>query len=427
MKNIVFEEIEAPSAQGGNILIDFNSLRQDFPILNQRVNDESLVYLDSAATSQKPQVVIDRLSHYYQWDNANVHRGVHTLAERATRKYEASRQRVADFIGAKSSKEILFTRGTTTALNWVAQFAKTVLQPGDNVIISIMEHHSNIIPWQEACRQTGAELRYIYLKDDALDLADLKNKLTEQTKFVSLTHVSNVLGCVNPIKDIAALAHQFGAYVVVDGAQSVPHLAVDVQDINCDFLAFSGHKMLGPTGIGVLYGKEAILEKMPPIEFGGEMIDFVGEQEASWKALPWKFEAGTPNISGAIGLAQAISYLEHLGMSAIQKHEQELVDYLLPQLKAIDGLELYGPNNSQERVAVFSFNLKGLHPHDVATALDYQGIAVRAGHHCAQPLLHYLGIESAVRASLYCYNTKEDCDKLIQAIRATKEFFNGTF
>ena len=406
--------------------LDAYKIRQDFAILDQVVNDEPLVYLDNAATTQKPQVVLDALMTYYHEDNANVHRGVHTLAERATAAYEASREKLRQFINAKSTKEVLFTRGTTTGLNWVGRFAEQVLEPGDEVVISIMEHHSNIIPWQEACKKTGAKLVYAYLKDGQLDMEDLANKITEKTKFVSLAQVSNVLGCINPVKEIAKLAHQVGAYMVVDGAQSAPHMAIDVQDLDCDFFTLSGHKMLGPTGIGVLYGKEEILNQMNPIEFGGEMIDFVYEQEATWKELPWKFEAGTPNIAGAIALGAAVDYLSALGMENIHAYEQELVDYVLPKLQAIDGLTVYGPEDPSQHAGVIAFNIDGLHPHDVATALDYEGVAVRAGHHCAQPLINHLGISSAARASFYIYNTKEDCDKLVEAILATKEFFNGT-
>ena len=406
--------------------LDAYKIRQDFAILDQVVNDEPLVYLDNAATTQKPQVVLDALMTYYHEDNANVHRGVHTLAERATAAYEASREKFRQFINAKSTKEVLFTRGTTTGLNWVGRFAEQVLEPGDEVVISIMEHHSNIIPWQEACKKTGAKLVYAYLKDGQLDMEDLANKITEKTKFVSLAQVSNVLGCINPVKEIAKLAHQVGAYMVVDGAQSAPHMATDVQDLDCDFFTLSGHKMLGPTGIGVLYGKEEILNQMSPIEFGGEMIDFVYEQEATWKELPWKFEAGTPNIAGAIALGAAVDYLSALGMGNVHAYEQELVDYVLPKLQAIEGLTVYGPEDPSQHAGVIAFNIDGLHPHDVATALDYEGVAVRAGHHCAQPLINHLGISSAARASFYIYNTKEDCDKFVEAILATKEFFNGT-
>ncbi|WP_170241320.1 cysteine desulfurase [Streptococcus suis] len=405
--------------------MDLERIRKDFSILDQVVNDESLVYLDNAATTQKPQQVLDVLADYYQNDNANVHRGVHTLSERATARYEAARQKVADFIQAKSSKEILFTRGTTTGLNWVAQFAKDILQPDQEVIISVQEHHSNIIPWQQACQQTGAKLRYVTLKDGELDMDHLRSLLSSKTKFVSLAHVSNVLGCVAPIREIAELVHQVGAYLVVDGAQSVPHMAINVQELDVDFYAFSGHKMLGPTGIGVLYGKEELLNLMSPVEFGGEMIDFVYEQSATWKELPWKFEAGTPNIAGAIGLGAAIDYLTEIGMDAIQAHEAELVDYVFPKLQAIPGLTIYGSQDLSKRTGVIAFNLDDLHPHDVATALDYEGVAVRAGHHCAQPLLRYLQVPATVRASFYIYNTKADCDKLVEAIIKTKEFFNG--
>ena len=407
--------------------LDVEVLRKDFSILDQIVNDEPLVYLDNAATTQKPTQVLEAIAAYYTKDNANVHRGVHTLAERATAAYEAARERVRSFIHAASTKEVLFTRGTTTGLNWVARYAESVLQPGDEVLISVMEHHSNTIPWQEACKKKGARLIYAYLKDGMLDLADFRSKLTEKTRFVALAHVSNVLGVVNPIKEIAELVHQANALLVVDGAQSVPHMKIDVQDLDVDFFAFSGHKMLGPTGIGVLYGKEELLERMSPVEFGGEMIDFVYEQEATWKELPWKFEAGTPNIAGAIGLAVAIDYLDKIGMETVHQYEQELIAYVFPKLQAVEGLTIYGSEDLTQRSGVISFNLAGLHPHDVATALDYEGVAVRAGHHCAQPLLSYLGVAATVRASFYLYNTKADCDKLVEALQKTKEFFDGTF
>lgn len=407
-------------------MLDANHIKQDFNILDQLVNDEPLVYLDNAATTQKPTVVLEALRSYYETDNANVHRGVHTLAERATSQYEASRQLVADFIKAKSSKEVIFTRGTTTSLNWVARFAEQVLTAGNEVLVSVMEHHANIIPWQQVCQKTGAKLVYAYLKHGQLDMTDLAQKLTPKTKFVSLAHVSNVLGCVNPIKEIAELVHANGAYLVVDGAQSIPHLPIDVQELDCDFFAFSAHKMYGPTGLGILYGKEELLHQMEPIEFGGEMIDFVYEQSATWKGLPWKFEAGTPHIAGAIGLAAAVSYLQDIGMTEVQAHEADLVTYILPKLRAIEGLTLYGPEQPENRAGVIAFNLDGLHPHDLATALDYEGVAVRAGHHCAQPLLSYLNVSATVRASFSLYNTREDCDRLVDAILKAKEFFNGT-
>ena len=408
-------------------MIDVEKIRKDFPILDQIVNDEPLVYLDNAATTQKPKVVLEAVNRYYQEDNANVHRGVHTLAERATASYEAARETVRRFINASSTKEVLFTRGTTTGLNWIGRFAEEILEEGDEVLISIMEHHSNILPWQEACRKTGAKLVYAYLKDGDLDLEDFREKLTDRTKFVSITHASNVLGVINPIQELAQLAHEKGAIMVVDGAQSVPHMKIDVQKLDADFFVFSGHKMAGPTGIGVLYGKEHYLNQMSPVEFGGEMIDFVYEQSATWKELPWKFEAGTPNMAGAIGLAAAIDYLEAIGMDAIEHHEQDLIAYVFPKLQAIEGLKIYGSQDLAKRSGVISFNLGDLHPHDLATALDYEGVAVRAGHHCAQPLIQYLEVPATARASFYLYNTKEDCDKLVEALIKTKEFFNGTF
>ena len=408
-------------------MIDVEKIRKDFPILDQIVNDEPLVYLDNAATTQKPKAVLEAVNRYYQEDNANVHRGVHTLAERATASYEAARETVRRFINASSTKEVLFTRGTTTGLNWIGRFAEEILEEGDEVLISIMEHHSNILPWQEACRKAGAKLVYVYLKDGGLDLEDFRKKLTDRTKFVSIAHASNVLGVINPVQEIAQLAHEKGAIVVVDGAQSVPHMKIDVQKLDADFFVFSGHKMAGPTGIGVLYGKEQYLNQMSPVEFGGEMIDFVYEQSATWKELPWKFEAGTPNMAGAIGLAAAIDYLEAIGMDAIERHEQDLIAYVFPKLQAIEGLKIYGSQDLVKRSGVISFNLGDLHPHDLATALDYEGVAVRAGHHCAQPLIQYLGVPATARASFYLYNTKEDCDKLVEALIKTKEFFNGTF
>ena len=407
--------------------LEIEKIRRDFQILDQIVNDEPLVYLDSAATTQKPKQVLDVMRRYYEEDNANVHRGVHTLAERATADYEASRDKVRAFLNANSRKEILFTRGTTTGLNWVAKFAEQLLQPGDEVVISIMEHHSNIIPWQQAVAKTGAVLKFVYLKDGELDMDDLEAKITDQTKFVSITHVSNVLGVINPVKEIGQIAHRHGAIMVVDGAQSAPHMQIDVLDLDCDFFTLSGHKMAGPTGIGVLYGKADLLNQMNPIEFGGEMIDFVYEQTATWKELPWKFEAGTPNISGSIGLGAAIDYLTEIGLADIHQHEQDLINYVMPKLREIDGLTIYGPVDNTRRGGVIAFNIDGLHPHDVATALDMEGVAVRAGHHCAQPLINYLDIPATARASFYLYNTFADCDKLVEAIKLTKEFFkHGT-
>lgn len=399
-------------------------IKKDFPVLNQIVNDEPLVYLDNAATTQKPLKVLAAIKDYYENDNANVHRGVHSLAERATEKYEAAREKVRQFINAKSTKEVLFTRGTTTSINWVAQFAGQILKTGDEIVISIMEHHSNIVPWQEVAKKTGAILKFVYLKDGQLDMDDLRKKITNQTKFVSIAHVSNVLGTINPVEEITKIAHEHGAYMVVDGAQSTPHMAIDLQKMDVDFFAFSGHKMMGPTGIGVLYGKEELLNQFEPVEFGGEMIDFVYESHSTWTELPWKFEAGTPNIAGAIALGAAIDYIQELGIDQIHQHEIELIDYLMPKLQEIEGLKIYGPKDNVKRGGLIAFNIEGLHPHDVATALDMEGVAVRAGHHCAQPLLNYLETPATARASFYLYNTKADCDKLVEALKKTKEFFN---
>ena len=411
-------------------MIPAEKIREDFPILFQEVNDEPLVYLDNAATTQKPKTVIEALKKYYEHDNANVHRGVHTLAERATLAYEAAREKVRKFIHANETAEVLFTRGTTTSLNWVAQsFGQAFVQTGDEILLSYMEHHSNIIPWQQLAKKTGAKLKYMDLTPDGfLDMEQAKNLITSKTKIVSIAHVSNVLGVINPIKELGKMVHAQGGILVVDGAQSAPHMKVDVQELDCDFFAFSGHKMCGPTGIGVLYGKRKWLEQMQPVEFGGEMIDFVELYDSTWKELPWKFEAGTPNIAGAIALGQAIDYLESLGLDNIHHYEEELTTYVLSQLQKIEGLTIYGPKDPAARTGVIAFNLDGLHPHDVATALDMEGVAVRAGHHCAQPLLNYLDVSSTARASFYFYNTKQDADRLVEAILATKEFFqHGTF
>ncbi|MHC9536708.1 cysteine desulfurase [Dellaglioa sp. BT-FLS60] len=399
--------------------------RNDFPILKQLVNDEPLIYFDNAATVQKPQKVIDAISKYYENDNANVHRGVHTLAERATEQFEATRQLVADFIQAKSASEILFTKGTTESLNWVARgFAQNRLEAGDEILISIMEHHSNLVPWQQVAKATGAKLVYVGLTDDGqLDVDDAKLKMTAKTKIVSLTQISNVLGSITPIKELTAMAHVVGAIVICDGAQSVPNMPINVQDLDVDFFAFSGHKMGAATGIGVLYGKRTYLNDMQPLEFGGEMIELVEEQQSTFKEIPWKFEAGTPNIEGVISLGATIHYLNEVGMANIHAHEQMLVKDLMPKLKAIPGVTVYGPADSDKRSGVISFNLAGLHPHDVATALDMQGIAVRAGHHCAQPLMKRMGVSSTVRISFYLYNTLAENQKFIEALIATKEFF----
>jgi cysteine desulfurase/selenocysteine lyase len=409
-------------------MMDVKKVRAQFPILDQIVNDEPLVYLDNGATTQKPKQVIEALEAYYEKDNANVHRGVHTLSERATTAYENARVKVQKFINAPFSEEVLFTRGTTTSLNWVAlSFGELVINEGDEIVLTVMEHHSNIVPWQQLAKRKGAILRYIDITSDGkLDMNHARELIGEKTKIVSIAHVSNVLGTTNPIKELADLAHINGGYLVVDGAQSAPHMKIDVQELGCDFFAFSGHKMYGPTGIGVLWGRKVLLEQMEPVEFGGEMIDFVYKDHSTWADLPYKFEAGTPNIAGGIVLGAAIDYINELGIENIHTHEQELINYVLPKLQAIEGVTVFGPQNPAEHSAVIAFNIDGIHPHDVSTALDMEGIAVRAGHHCAQILIKELMQTSTVRASFAVYNTKEDCDKLIEAIHITKEFFlNG--
>lgn len=404
-------------------------IRKLFPILNQEVNGHQLVYLDSAATSQKPASVIETIEEYYRGYNSNVHRGVHTLGTKATDAYEGAREKVRKFINAASTEEIIFTKGTTASLNMVARsYGGANLSAGDEIVISYMEHHSNIIPWQQIAKQTGAVLKYLPLQEDGtISLDDVRATITDSTKIVSIMQVSNVLGVINPVKEIAEIAHQHGAVMVVDGAQSTPHLKVDVRDLDCDFFAFSSHKMVGPTGIGVLYGKKELLENMEPVEFGGEMIDFVGLQDSTWKELPWKFEGGTPIIAGAIGLGAAIDFLEKIGMENIEAHEHKLTAYAMEKMSAVEGLTIYGPVDPEKRAGVITFNLDEVHPHDVATVLDAEGIAVRAGHHCAQPLMKWLNVSSTARASFYLYNTEEDVDKLVDGLVKTKEYFSNVF
>lgn len=404
-------------------------IRNHFPILDQEVNGHPLVYLDSAATSQKPVQVIEALDRYYRFDNSNVHRGVHTLGNRATDGYEGAREKVRKFINAKSTQEVIFMRGTTTAINTVAQsYGRANVSEGDEIVITHMEHHSNIIPWQQLAKETGAVLKYIDLEEDGtLSLDKVRETITDKTKIVSIMYVSNVLGTMNPIEEITKIAHQHGAVMCVDAAQAAPHVKIDVQNLDCDFLAFSGHKMCGPTGIGVLYGKKDLLNNMEPIEFGGEMIDFVGLYESTWKELPWKFEGGTPIIAGAIGLGAAIDFLEEIGLDAIEQHEHELAGYAMDKMSEIDGLTIYGPRDPDKRAGLVTFNLDDVHPHDVATVLDMNGIAVRAGHHCAQPLMKWLEVSSTARASFYLYNTTDDVDRLVEGLRTTKEYFNDVY
>lgn len=404
-----------------------NQWRDAFPALDQRVNDERLAYLDNAATSQKPQAVIDALTNFYQSDNANVHRGVHTLAERATQQYEEARKKIQHFIHAGRADEIVFTKGCTEGLNLIAStYGNQFINPGDEIVITVMEHHSNLIPWQQLAIRKQAALKYIGITSDGqLDMAQAAKLITDRTKIVAVTHVSNVLGTINPIQQLATLAHQHHAVLVVDGAQAVAHFPVNVQELGADFYAFSGHKMYGPTGIGVLYGRHELLSAMPPYQYGGEMITEVHQQVSRWADPPSRFEAGTPNIAGAIGLGAAVDYLNHLAMTNIQEHEQAMMDDVLPRLNSLPVVTVYGPHDPSQHSGVVAFNIAGIHPHDVATALDMDGVAVRAGHHCAQPLMEVLGVPATVRASFGLYNNQQDADQLLQAIQDTKEFFNN--
>ena len=404
--------------------MNIQGIRELFPILHQEVNGRPLVYLDSAATSQKPVQVIEAIDRYYREYNSNVHRGVHTLGTRATDGYEGAREKVRKFINANSIEEVIFTRGTTTAINTIAaSYGRDNLKQGDEIVITYMEHHANIIPWQQLAKQTGAILKYIpLLEDGSISITDAEETITENTKIVSVMQVSNVLGAINPVKEIANIAHKNGAIMIVDGAQAAPHMRIDVQDLDCDFFAFSGHKMCGPTGIGVLYGKKQLLENMEPVETGGEMIDFVNLYESTWKELPWKFEAGTPVIAGAIGLGTAIDFLNEIGLENIEAHEHKLAEYAMNRMSEIEGLTIFGP---KQRAGLVTFNIEDVHPHDVSTVLDAEGIAVRAGHHCAQPLMKWLKVSATARASFYLYNTEEEIDKLVEGLIKTKEYFSN--
>ncbi len=404
-------------------LLDVERLRADFPALAQTVNGRPLVYLDNAATTQKPLAVIEAVSRFYREDNANVHRAIYQLGERATRAYEGARAKVAAFIGAPE-RCIVFTRGATEAINLVAYaWGRHNLGSGDEIVTTAMEHHSNLVPWQMAARDTGATLRHIPLSDDnLLDLAAARAVIGERTRMVALVHKSNVFGVVNPVAEITALAREVGALVLLDAAQSVPHLRVDVQELDCDFLAFSGHKMLGPTGVGALYGKPQLLEAMEPFMGGGEMISSVSLTEATWNEIPWKFEAGTPNIAQAVGLGAAIDYLEEVGIDRVTAYLGQLSDHAREVLAAVPGVTLYTPPESS---AVFAFNVEGIHPHDLAQLLDQEGIAVRAGHHCAQPAIEHLGVAATARASLYIYNTFEEIDRLAEGLEQARRFMTG--
>jgi len=404
---------------------DVLALRREFPILQQEVNGHRLAFLDSAASSQKPRQVIECLEEFYRRYNANVHRGVYKLSEEATFAFERARGKVARFIGAASQREIIFTRNTTEAINLVAQsWGGSNLRPGDRILLTMMEHHSNIVPWQMLAQRTGAKLDYLNLDGEGrLALEELDTKLDERTRIVALTHQSNVLGTINPVRMIADRAHAVGALLLLDAAQSVPHMPVDVKSLGCDFLAFSGHKMCGPTGIGVLWGRRALLEAMPPFLGGGSMIKVVELEQSSYADLPARFEAGTPAIAEAVALGEAIDFLSAIGMEAIYRHEVELLDYALERLPHIPGLRLYGPTKRDARGGSLSFSLEGVHPHDIATILDGVGVAVRAGHHCTQPLHRYLDVQATTRASLYIYNLPEEIDRLVAGLERARKLF----
>lgn len=397
-------------------MFDVRKVRADFPILTQKVNGKPLVYFDNAATSQKPQIVLDAISEYYSEINANIHRGVHKLSQLATDAYEQSREKIRQHINAKHAYEVLFTSGTTHGVNLVASGFASILKPGDEVVVSALEHHSNIVPWQMLCERTGAVLKVIPMNPDGELIMDgFVKLLSEKTKIVAVNHISNALGTVNPIKFIIAKAHEVGAAVFIDGAQAAPHLKPDVQDLDCDFYAFSGHKICGPTGTGILYGKEEWLEKLPPYQGGGEMIKEVTFEKTTYAGLPHKFEAGTPHIEGGIVLGTAIDYLNSIGFGNIQQYEHELLEYGTNKLLEIEGLKIFG--TSKDKTSVISFNLDGIHPYDVGAITDKMGIAVRTGHHCAQPIMNFFGIPGTVRASFAFYNTKEEIDALAAAVK----------
>ena len=396
-------------------------IKKDFPLLKNR----NIAYLDSGATTQKPVQVIDAIKDFYENLNANPHRGAYSLSMEATEMYENTRKKIAKFINSKQAQEIIFAKNASEALNLIAySYGMENLKKDGKIVLSIMEHHSNLVPWQKVSKVTGAKLEYMYINDNyEISDEEIENKITDNTKIVAITHVSNVLGTINDVKKIIKYAHKKGAVVVVDASQSIPHMRIDVQDLDCDFLVFSGHKMLAPLGIGILYGKKEILNKMSPFLMGGDMIEYVYEQETTFAPLPNKFEAGTQNVEGVIGLGTAIDYIENIGYDKIQEIEYEVVSYAIEELKKLDYIQLYLTSNTQNHSAVISFNIKGVHPHDVASILDSEGVCVRSGNHCAQPLLRYIGIDSTCRASFYFYNTKDDVDKLINALNKAYKMF----
>ena len=400
-------------------MLDIQKIRADFPILSEKVNGKPLVYFDNGATSQKPQVVIDAIATYYQEINANIHRGVHTLSQLATDAYEISRVKIQHHINAKFSHEVLFTSGTTHGINLVTNGFASILKPGDEILVSALEHHSNIVPWQMLCEKTGAILKVIPINEEGeLIMETFDALLSEKTKVVTVNHISNALGIINPIKYMIEKAHAVGAAVLIDGAQAVPHLKPDVQDLDCDFYAFSGHKMCGPTGTGILYGKEEWLNKLPPYQGGGEMIKEVTFEKTTYADLPHKFEAGTPNISGGIVLGTAVDYLNHIGFDNIQKQEEKLLEHATKRLLEIDGLKIYG--TGKNKASVVSFNIDGIHPYDIGSIIDKLGIAVRTGHHCAQPIMNFFCIPGTIRASFSFYNTIEEIDTMVEAVKKAK-------
>jgi cysteine desulfurase / selenocysteine lyase len=407
-------------------MYDVNQIRRDFPILSRQVHGKPLVYLDSAATSQKPVAVIEALTRFYTEHNANIHRGIHALAEEATVQYERTRQHVARFIGARSARTIIFTRNATESVNLVAHaWGRKNVREGDEILVTQMEHHSNLVPWQMLAREKGARLRHIPVTPDGrLDLDTLDSLLTERTRLVAITAMSNALGTINPVKEIIQAAHKKGALVLVDGAQSVPHGPTNVNDLECDFLVFSAHKMLGPTGVGVLYARKDILEKMDPFLGGGEMILEVWDDHATYNEIPNRFEAGTPNVADVVAFDAALAYLDGVGMANVREHERRLVSYALKRFQEQDDIHLYGPNDAGLRAGVVSFNFKDIHPHDVGTILDQEGIAVRAGHHCTQPLMRRFGISGTCRASFYIYTTEDEIDRLVAALGRVREIFS---
>ncbi|MET2986676.1 aminotransferase class V-fold PLP-dependent enzyme [Aureibaculum conchae] len=406
-------------------MLDIQKIRTDFPILQRKVNGHPLVYLDNAATSQTPQLVIDAITDYYRNYNANIHRGVHTLSQEATDAYEQARQKIQNHFNAKNAHEIIFTSGTTHGINLVANGFSSLLKKGDEIIVSALEHHSNIVPWQMLCERTGATLKVIPMNEDGELLMDAyKNLLSENTKLVFVNHISNALGTINPIKEIIDLAHRMDAAVLIDGAQATPHIKADLQILDADFYVASAHKMCGPTGVGFLYGKEEWLNKLPPYQGGGEMIAEVTFEKTTYADLPHKFEAGTPNVCGGIALGVAIDYMNGIGFENIANYEHELLKYATEKLLAIDGLKIYGPEKLENKTSVISFNLKGIHPYDIGSIVDKLGIAVRTGHHCAQPIMDFYNIPGTVRASFAFYNTKEEVDKLVEAVKKAKEMLS---